>query len=179
MAACSTWRAASRSISTPAPSRCRAVTKNTAGYLLRPGMDWVDLFVGSEGTLGVVTEARLGLLPAPPAILAGVVFFRDDAAALDAVEAWRGVATGARMLEYLRRAPRWRLLRARFPEIPAAARAALLIEQELDFRGRSRSGPLAGAHRGRRRAGRRVAGSPLRPPTANASATSATRCRSW
>ena len=23
-----------------------AVTKNTAGYLLRPGMDWVDLFVG-------------------------------------------------------------------------------------------------------------------------------------
>ena len=46
------------------------VTKNTAGYLLRPGMDWVDLFVGSEGTLGVVTEARLRLLPAPPAVLA-------------------------------------------------------------------------------------------------------------
>ena len=47
-----------------------AVTKNTAGYLLRPGMDWVDLFVGSEGTLGVVTEAPVGLLPAPPAVLA-------------------------------------------------------------------------------------------------------------
>ena len=41
-----------------------AVTKNTAGYLLRPGMDWVDLFCGSEGTLGVVTEARVRLLPA-------------------------------------------------------------------------------------------------------------------
>ena len=26
-----------------------AVTKNTAGYLLRPGMDWVDLFVGFGG----------------------------------------------------------------------------------------------------------------------------------
>ncbi len=38
-----------------------AVTKNTAGYLLRPGMDWVDLFMGSEGTLGVVTEATLRL----------------------------------------------------------------------------------------------------------------------
>ena len=35
-----------------------AVTKNTAGYLLRPGMDWVDLFIGSEGTLGVVTASH-------------------------------------------------------------------------------------------------------------------------
>ena len=34
-----------------------ATTKHTAGYPLRPGMDWVDLFVGSEGTLGVVVEA--------------------------------------------------------------------------------------------------------------------------
>jgi FAD/FMN-containing dehydrogenase len=105
------------------------VTKNTAGYLLRPGMDWVDLFVGSEGTLGVVTEARLRLLPMPPAILAGVVFFRDDAPAVDAVEAWRGTAP-ARMLEYIDAAS-LDLLRTRFPEIPAEARAALLIEQEL------------------------------------------------
>src|SRR5205807_4485101 len=31
-----------------------ATTKHTAGYPLRPGMDWVDLFAGSEGTLGVI-----------------------------------------------------------------------------------------------------------------------------
>ena len=109
---------------TPLP----AVTKNTAGYLLRPGMDWVDLFVGSEGTLGVVTEARVGLLPAPPAVLAGVVFFADDGAALDAVDRWR--STEARMLEYLDRAS-LELLRARFPEIPAPARAAILFDQAL------------------------------------------------
>ena len=40
-------------------------TKNTAGYPLAPGMDWIDLFTGSEGTLGIVTEAELQLLPAP------------------------------------------------------------------------------------------------------------------
>jgi FAD/FMN-containing dehydrogenase len=55
----------------PGPS----TTKNTAGYFLRAGMDFLDLFVGSEGTLGVVTEAELALLPAPTALLAGVVLF--------------------------------------------------------------------------------------------------------
>jgi len=106
-----------------------AVTKNTAGYALRPGMDWVDLFAGSEGTLGVVTEALLRLLPAPRALMGGVVFFADDERALDAVDAWRPVA-GLRMLEYLD-APSLDLLRPRYAEIPAAAHAALLIEQEL------------------------------------------------
>jgi FAD/FMN-containing dehydrogenase len=109
---------------TPVPN----VTKNTAGYLLRRGMDWVDLFCGSEGTLGAITEARLGLLPAPRAVLAGVVFFEADDAALDAVDAWR--STGTRMLEYLD-ARSLELLRPRFPEIPAAARAAVLFDQEL------------------------------------------------
>ena len=104
------------------------VTKNTAGYLLRPGMDWIDLFVGSEGTLGVVTEARVGLLPAPAAVLAGVVFFPDDGAALDAVDQWR--ATEARMLEYLDQ-PSLDLLRGRFHDIPAGARAAILFDQAL------------------------------------------------
>jgi len=106
-----------------------AVTKNTAGYLLRPGMDWVDLFCGSEGTLGVITEARLRLLPAPNAILAGIVFFPSDDAAVDAVERWR-VETRARMFEYFD-LPSLHLLRTRVPEIPAAAASAILVEQEL------------------------------------------------
>jgi len=76
------------------------VTKLSAGYRLAPGMDYVDLFVGSEGTLGVVTEAELKLIPAPGEILAGVVFFRSNEAALDAVERWRPTP-GLRMLEYL------------------------------------------------------------------------------
>jgi FAD/FMN-containing dehydrogenase len=109
--------------------RLPAVTKNTAGYLLAPGMDWIDLLAGSEGTLGVVTEARLRLLPAPPAIVAGVVFFPGDDRALDAMDAWRDIPN-LRMIEYFDR-PSLGLLRVRFPEIPAGAGSALLVEQEL------------------------------------------------
>jgi FAD/FMN-containing dehydrogenase len=107
----------------------RDVTKNTAGYLLRPGMDWIDLFAGSEGTLGVVVEARLRLLSAPAAVVAGVVFFPNDESALHAVEEWRDTAS-ARMLEYFDH-PSLLLLRTRFPEIPERAGAAILFEQEL------------------------------------------------
>ena len=74
--------------------------KHSAGYRLEPGMDYVDLFIGSEGTLGVVTEAELQLLPAPGEILGGVVFFPTEEAALDAVDCWRPTA-GLRMLEFL------------------------------------------------------------------------------
>ncbi len=102
--------------------------KNTAGYYLRAGMDFLDVFIGSEGTLGIVTEAEVGLLPAPEELFTGVVFFDSDDAALAAVDAWRPVA-GLRMLEYMDAAS-LNLLRPRFPEIPAGARAALLIEQE-------------------------------------------------
>lgn len=107
-----------------------ATTKNTAGYFLRPDMDFLDLFIGSEGTLGVITEAEITLLPAPEALFTGVVFFDSDSAALDAVKAWRPLKSASlRMLEYMDEAS-LRLLRSRFPEIPAEARAALLIEQE-------------------------------------------------
>jgi FAD/FMN-containing dehydrogenase len=109
-------------------------TKNTAGYPLSPGMDWIDLFTGSEGTLGIVTEANLQLLPEPVDILAGVVFFPSDGAALDVVEAWRTIR-GLRMIEYFD-GNSLALLRQRYSEVPQRAAAALLIEQEngdIDF----------------------------------------------
>ena len=104
-------------------------TKHTAGYYLRPNLEWVDLFIGSEGTLGIITEAELQLLPIPRDLLTGVVFFRDDDTALDAVEGWREIA-GLRMLEYIDGAA-LALLRTRFTETPAEAGAAVLIEQEV------------------------------------------------
>jgi len=105
-----------------------ATTKNTAGYRLAPGMDRVDLFIGSEGTLGVVTEAELLLRPQPRSLIAGVVFFPGDEEVMAAVNAWRAVR-GVRMLEYFD-AGSLRLLSARFDNIPGGAGGALLFEQE-------------------------------------------------
>ena len=39
--------------------------KNASGYFVAPEMDAVDLFIGSEGTLGVICEVEVRLLPKP------------------------------------------------------------------------------------------------------------------
>jgi FAD/FMN-containing dehydrogenase len=104
--------------------------KNTAGYRLEPGMDWIDLFCGSEGTLGVILEAEIALLPVPRDLFAGVIFFPSDEHALAAVDAWRACIE-LRMLEYVDRNS-LNLLLGRYPEIPGEAVAALLIEAEGD-----------------------------------------------
>lgn len=101
-------------------------TKHSAGYRLAPGMDFVDLFVGSEGTLGVVTQAELQLLPAPKEIMGGVVFFPAEEAALDAVERWRPVP-GLRMLEYLDRGS-LDIMEVDIKDAPQAV--AVMVEQE-------------------------------------------------
>lgn len=103
------------------------VKKHTAGYFLYENSDFLQLFCGSEGTLGVVLEAEVVLLPLPTKLLTGVVFFVSDADALDAVDSWRGVP-GLRMIEYFD-APSLSLMRAAYPQIPGPAGAALLIEQ--------------------------------------------------
>ena len=58
------------------------VAKCSAGYYTRPTMDLIDLFIGAEGTLGVVVEARLRVLPARPEWFCLLVPARDDAEAL-------------------------------------------------------------------------------------------------
>jgi glycolate oxidase len=52
----------------------------------KTGFDLVGLFVGSEGLLGVVTEATLRLIPHPPARAVLSASFRDFASAVAAVQ---------------------------------------------------------------------------------------------
>ena len=54
------------------------VVKRSAGYHAAPGMDVVDLFVGAEGTLGVITSAVLRVQPARAGLCYALVPVADE-----------------------------------------------------------------------------------------------------
>ncbi|HEX3250814.1 MAG TPA: FAD-binding oxidoreductase, partial [Pyrinomonadaceae bacterium] len=119
----------SESIEVQLPSYQMPVTrKNATGYFVTPEMDAVDLFIGSEGTLGVICEAELVLLPKPEGLLSGVVFFADEADVLALVREVRA-HVDARAVEFFDRES-LRFLREKYPTIPAEAVAAIFFEQE-------------------------------------------------
>jgi D-lactate dehydrogenase (cytochrome) len=123
--------------------------KNAAGYFVAPGMDAIDLFIGSEGTLGVVVEASLKLLPRPEGLLSGVVFFEKEDDVLGFVSEARAQSLGnrsvagnhgacgnvevffdARALEYFD-LESLNFLRQKYPNVPTEAVGAIFFEQEI------------------------------------------------
>ena len=74
-----------REISGELPSLNMPNVKSAAGYFIQPDMDLVDLFIGMEGTLGIITEAELTLIEIPPVRQALCAFFPNEEAALQFV----------------------------------------------------------------------------------------------
>lgn len=120
------------------------VRKHASGYFVAPGMDVIDLFIGSEGTLGVITEAELKLLAKPLGLLSGVVFFDDEESLLAFVREARerslahrgssptvreGAAVDARAIEYFD-IESLRFLRQKYDSVPGRATGAIFFEQE-------------------------------------------------
>jgi D-lactate dehydrogenase (cytochrome) len=84
-----------RTIRIPVPTYVMPdVAKLSAGYFARPGMDLIDLFIGSEGTLGFMADATLRVVPLPRRCVA-LVTFDSDAQAVRVTGALRQMAAAA------------------------------------------------------------------------------------
>ena len=66
-----------------------AVPKCSAGYYAAPGMDLLDLFIGSEGTLGVIVDALVRVCPTPGAAASALIACPAEAVGLAVVHALR------------------------------------------------------------------------------------------
>ena len=75
-------------------------TKNASGYYIKDDMDAIDLFIGSDGTLGLITEIEIKLLPLPKVIWGVTCFFDCDDAAADFVSNVRKNADHIASLEF-------------------------------------------------------------------------------
>lgn len=109
------------------------VFKNAAGYFSAPEMDPIDLLIGMEGTLAVITSLTLRLLPAPAGTFALVFFFSvlQDAADCAARIRRPGSSAPKPLSLELMDGRSLNLLRAQFPQIPDHAGSCLMIEQDF------------------------------------------------
>lgn len=116
-------------------------TKNTAGFYCKQNMDLIDLFIGSEGTLGVISKIKLKLLDAPEGVLSAVIFFNSENDGINFIEESRhksfesrkinlDISINALALEYFDKFA-LDFLREDFPNIPANAASAVWFEQEV------------------------------------------------
>ncbi|NQT95787.1 MAG: FAD-binding oxidoreductase [Candidatus Omnitrophica bacterium] len=114
--------------------------KNAAGYYSKARMDAIDLFIGQEGTLGIVTRARLKLLKPLKGLLDCYAFFSRQQDALNFIykaknrsrkSSGRGDGLDAISLEFFD-GNSLRLLRQRNKNIPGEAEGAVYFGQEVD-----------------------------------------------
>lgn len=116
--------------------------KNAAGLYCEDNMDLLDLFIGSEGTLGVFSEIELRLIRAPDCRWGVMVFLPSDESTTQFVEAVRMLPPPVRpvAIEYfdshsLNLLRRQKALHASFaavPELPVAFHSALYLEYHGD-----------------------------------------------
>jgi D-lactate dehydrogenase (cytochrome) len=116
------------------------VRKNVTGFFNARPLDAIDLFIGSEGTLGVITEVELALLPKPEGFFSGIVFFSkqsdllafvDEAKTLSISNSGSEISDqfGASLIEYFDDNA-LKFIFEKFPETPADAAGAIFFEQE-------------------------------------------------
>ncbi|MDD5427816.1 MAG: FAD-binding oxidoreductase [Candidatus Omnitrophica bacterium] len=119
-----------REIIIPIPAYKMPDIKSSAGYFAKDGMDMIDLFIGQEGTLSVITEVEMGLVDRPVSIFSCFVFFKNEGDSWDfAEELKKTEALNILSVEYFDHNA-VRLLAVKNKNIPEGANAAIFFEQD-------------------------------------------------
>jgi D-lactate dehydrogenase (cytochrome) len=125
-----------RTISGNLPTYKLPLVKNASGYHVADNMDLVDLFIGAEGTLGIVSSMELRL-SIEPAFRSGVVaFFPEESGAVTFVENARSLHPRPAAIEFFdsRALDLLRSQRANnpgfaaFPDLPIGLLTAVYVE---------------------------------------------------
>jgi len=106
-------------------------SKHNAGYFSEEGMDLIDLFIGSEGTLCIIAEADLMLIPLPKTVISSLVYFRDldDLFRFNLLLKEREKDSLPRAIEFFDKNS-LAFLAEKYPEVPAGSEGAIFFEQE-------------------------------------------------
>lgn len=75
-------------------------TKNASGYFAAKDMELIDILVGSDGTLGVMSELEISLLPLPQIIWGTSLLFEDEPSSLRFVDNLRKSVEGVASVEF-------------------------------------------------------------------------------
>lgn len=101
--------------------------KNAAGYYVKDNMDIIDLFIGQEGTLGLILEADVAIAKSPEGVMTFLSFFPAEENALAFIRDAK--SNHPLSLEYMD-VNSLKLLRTRHSNIPEAAKAMVYFEQD-------------------------------------------------
>lgn len=117
------------------PSYRMPESKNAAGYYVCDDMDLLDVFIGAEGTLGIISEIELKLMPCPAAMWGIMTFFPSEEQAVKFVAAVRTKKPRPVAVEFfdhnaldLLRAGKEAEAFGEIPEPPAGAHTAIYVE---------------------------------------------------
>ncbi len=134
------WNSAGEPRTITIPDYPLPMTKSTTGFYTAPHMDLIDLFIGSEGVLGVITQVEVALLKKEPkisivqfldsdhqAVALAIKLRADSRLQFDFLEFYSGSA-----LNLLRELQKLEPSVVGMPLLPESAKSAIFFEMNFD-----------------------------------------------
>lgn len=107
-------------------------TKNASGYFLKKDMHLIDLFIGAEGTLGIILGCKLNFLEIPSKVLGLIIYFNEIEGLLHFVKILKSKVSNEispRLIEYFD-INSLKIISEKY-QVPINATNAIWIEQEI------------------------------------------------